>query len=139
MNIVNAKINFSTQGNNQIVDITEQVKNELKKSKLLSGIATIFAPGATGAITTMEYEPGLVKDSQKFINQLVDDKGQFNHDSGNPKGNAPAHIRAFLFGPSITVPFENAGFQLGTWQQIVFIDFDNRPRNREIIIKFLGN
>ncbi|OGS24952.1 MAG: hypothetical protein A2297_03905 [Elusimicrobia bacterium RIFOXYB2_FULL_48_7] len=139
MNIINSKINFSTSGNGQIVDITEQVKNELKKSKLLNGIVSIFTPGATCAVTTMEYEPGLVKDSQDFFNQLVFDKNSFNHDSGNPKGNAPAHLRAFIFGPSITVPFENAGLQLGTWQQIVFIDFDNRPRNREVILKFFGN
>jgi len=138
MKTSSGKIKLSTKGNTQILDITEKVQQELKKSGLKDGIVNIFVPGATGAITTMEYEPGLVKDLTEFFKKIIPENEKYNHDSNHINGNAHSHIRASLIGPSINVPFENGNLILGTWQQIVFIDFDTRARTREIILKIIG-
>ncbi|MBU2568354.1 MAG: secondary thiamine-phosphate synthase enzyme YjbQ [Elusimicrobia bacterium] len=138
MKIHSVRIHLSTRGNTEITNITGTVQKELDRSDLSDGIVTVFVPGATGSITTMEYEPGLIKDTTNIFRQLVDDTATYSHDASHTVGNASSHLRATLVGPSLVVPFENRKLSLGTWQQIVFIDFDNRPRKREIILKFLG-
>jgi secondary thiamine-phosphate synthase enzyme len=137
--ITTRKILLSTQGNCDIIDITAQVQEKLKETELSTGIVSIFIPGATGALTTVEYEPGLIDDLKNLFNKIIPERGGYSHDAGQPGGNAPSHLRASLIGPSIVVPFEERLLQLGTWQQIVFIDFDNRSRKREIILRITGS
>ena len=138
MKMHSVKIPLSTKGNSEILDITDEVQKELERSGMSDGIVTIFVPGATGAVTTMEYEPGLIKDTKNIFSKLIDSKDTYSHDASHSLGNAASHLKATLVGPSLVVPFENKKLSLGTWQQIVFIDFDNRPRDREIILKFMG-
>ncbi|MDI6640910.1 MAG: secondary thiamine-phosphate synthase enzyme YjbQ [Elusimicrobiota bacterium] len=138
MKVITARIHLSTKGNSEIVDITDKVQEELHKSRLSDGIVTVFVPGSTGAIGTMEYESGLIKDTSEMFSELVKETKKYLHNRSHLDGNATAHLRATLLGPSLTVPFEAGKLTLGTWQQIVFVDFDNRPRRREIVIKFIG-
>jgi secondary thiamine-phosphate synthase enzyme len=136
--ILSEKLAFSTEGNCDIVNITVQVADKLRATGLSTGTVNVFVPGATGAITTTEYEPGMVRDLKNLFGGLIPEQGKYSHDAGNPAGNAPSHLRASLVGPSLVVPFENGTLQLGKFQQIIFIDFDNRPRKREIILRILG-
>ena len=138
MKILTKKISFSTEGNCDILNITPDVQDRIKETKLSTGTVNVFVPGATGALTTTEYEPALVDDLKKFFGEIVAEDGKYRHDADSPTGNAPSHLRASLVGPSIVVPFEEGKLQLGTWQQIVFIDFDNRPRKRELILRIIG-
>lgn len=138
MKIYNNVIKFTTQGNTDIIDITDSVEEELVKSKINDGILLIFVPGATGAVTTIEYERELVKDTKELFQELVQENKQYHHNKTHSFGNATSHLRATLIGPSLVVPVTDGKLDLGTWQQIVFIDFDNRPRNRKIIIKIMG-
>jgi len=138
MKIVTSRIKFSTAGNCEIRKITEQIKEELRRSGLSTGTVTVFVPGATGAITAGEYEPGLLKDMKTFFEKLAPESEKYNHDADSPRGNAQSHLKAALVGPSLTIPFEESTLTRGTWQEILFIDFDNRTRQREIIIKIIG-
>ena len=138
MKATTSRIHLSTKGNSEIIDITAEVQKELHKSGLSDGIVTVFVPGSTGAVGTMEYESGLIKDTSTLFYQLVDENNKYFHNRSHMDGNAAAHLRATLLGPSLTLPFEAGNLTLGRWQQIVFVDFDNRPRSREIIIKFIG-
>lgn len=139
MRIISKKIKFSTKGSGEIIDVTENIQSELKKTKISTGIVTVFLPGATGAITTMEYEPGLINDTKDLFKKIVPESNKYSHDRTHTNnGNATSHLRASLVGPSITIPFEDSTLNLGTWQQVVFIDFDNRPRDREILLKIIG-
>jgi secondary thiamine-phosphate synthase enzyme len=131
------KINLTTQGNTDIIDITEIVEEKVRKSGVEEGVVSIFIPGATGGLTTMEYEPGLIKDAKNMFEKIISTRENYQHDSSHPFGNAYSHLRATLLGPSLVVPIENNRLKLGRWQQIVFIDFDNRPRQREIILKII--
>jgi len=138
MRFVTRKIHFSTQGNSEIRDLTDEVKKKLKGTDLNSGFVNLFIPGATGGLTTMEYEPGLIDDLQKTFQRIAPEKQEYLHNVNNKDGNAHSHICASLIGPFISIPFENSNLQLGKWQQIVFIDFDNRSREREIILQIIG-
>ena len=138
MPVIEESISFSTQGNDDMVDITSHIERKIKASGLSHGIASIFAPGATGGVTTIEYEPGLVKDFKKFMQKLAPQNEHHEHDKTWGDGNGHSHLRASLLGPGITVPFGAGRLQLGTWQQIVFIDFDTRPRKRTLILKIIG-
>jgi len=138
MRIVSRRIRFSTQGNGDIVNLTERVARNLEETNLEKGLVNIFVPGATAGVTTMEYEPGLVEDFPAVIERLVPKEKGYLHDKTHLDRNAHSHLRATLLGPSLTVPFENGELILGTWQQIIFIDFDNRPRKREVIIQIIG-
>ncbi len=132
-------IELSTKGSIDIIEITAEVEKELKKSQIYDGILTVFVPGATGAVATIECEEGLIKDTKEmFLNIIKEDK-QYYHNRTHTQGNATSHLRATLIGPSLTVPITDSKLQLGVWQQIVFIEFDNRPRKRKLIIKILGN
>jgi len=138
MKLVTRKIHFSTQGNSEIIDLTNAVKKYLKGTNLKSGLVNLFIPGATGGLTTMEYEPGLIDDLRKTLERIVPEKTKYCHNLTHKDSNAHSHIRASLIGPSLSIPFEKATLQLGKWQQIVFIDFDNRPRKREVILQIIG-
>jgi len=138
MKLVTRKIHFSTQGNSEITNLTNTVKKYIKGTKLSSGLVNLFIPGATGGLTTMEYEPGLINDLRKTFQRIAPEKTKYSHNLTHKDRNAHSHIRASLIGPSLSIPFENATLQLGRWQQIVFIDFDNRPRKREVILKIIG-
>lgn len=129
---------FSTHGDGTIVDITEVADSALKESKITSGQLTIFVPGSTGAVTTIEYEPGLVKDMPELFERLIPSGTTYHHDATWGDGNGFSHLRAALVGPSVTVPISAGKMTLGTWQQIVFLEFDNRSRQRSIKINIIG-
>lgn len=132
-------IELSTKGDIDIIDITSSVERELKNSNVYDGILTLFVPGATGAVATIECEEGLIKDTKEMFLELIKEDKNYYHNRTHAQGNATSHLRATLIGPSLTVPITDSKLQLGVWQQIVFIEFDNRPRKRKLIIKILGN
>lgn len=140
MKVITKFINLSTKGNNDIVDITYEVQEQLRESKLEEGNILLFVPGSTAAITTMEYEPGQIQDLKEISEKLIARNKSYahNHSASGSDGNAHSHLRASLFGPDLIVPFQNAELLLGTWQQIVFIDFDIYPRKRKIVLQFTG-
>ena len=137
MAVVTEYIHLSTEGNADVIDITPEVEQRLKTGKIKKGIANISVIGSTGAITTCEFEPGLVEDISDIFEKLIP-SGRYNHDEAWGDGNGHSHLRSSMVGPSITVPFDRNGLILGTWQQIIFIDFDNRVRDRKIAVTFLG-
>ena len=137
MTVITKTFDLNTSGNCHIENITENVEAQLLETGISDGIVTIFVPGATGGLTTVEYEPGLIKDIPELFDKLIP-AGRYHHDETWHDGNGHSHLRASLLGPSITVPFVSKALTLGTWQQIVFIDFDARPRRREIIMQFMG-
>ena len=136
--VITKTIKMNTKGETDIIDITSSVGSLLKKSGAKEGTATIFVVGATGGITTVEYEPGLVSDLKDVFEKLAPRKGSYAHNEKWGDGNGFSHVRASLLGPSLTVPFSKGELTLGRWQQIIFIDFDNRPRSREIVVKIIG-
>ena len=136
--VITKKIKLNTKGDTDIIDITHQVASAVSKSDIANGIATVFVSGSTGGLTTVEYEPGLIQDLKDFFEKIAPKNGNYQHNMRWHDGNGYAHIRASFLGPSITVPFNNKELLLGTWQQIIFIDFDNRPRSREIIVQIIG-
>ena len=131
-------ISLSTKGHCDIVDITPQVEQRLTKSKVDSGTVTLFVTGSTAGITTIEFEPGLLSDFKEMWQRLVPDNIPYAHDSAWGEGNGYSHIRASLLGASLVVPFSNKKLALGTWQQIVLVDFDNRPRSRQVVVQIMG-
>jgi len=127
-----------TQGWNDVTDITDQVESSVRTSGVRDGIVTVFVPGSTAGVTTIEYEPGAVADLKRAIDRLAPADIHYDHDRRWGDGNGFAHVRAALLGPSLTIPISQGRLELGTWQQIVLIDFDNRPRTREVIVQTLG-
>jgi len=138
MEIVTHSISITTSGNCDIVDITEKVENLVDKNNFTEGSVLLFAGGSTAGITTIEYEPGLMEDYPEFFNRIAPLKINYEHDNTWHDGNGHSHVRAAIQGASLTVPFLNGRLMLGTWQQIVFIDFDNRARKREITVQIMG-
>ena len=138
MAVETRSIKVHTNGNADMIDITGNVSNEIKNYSITEGNALIFVGGSTAGITTIEFEPGLRKDYPEFFEKLVPSSRRYNHDETWHDGNGHSHIRASLQGASFTVPFVNKKMLLGTWQQIILIDFDNRSRNREIIVQLNG-
>ncbi len=136
--IVSEVISLSTKGFTDIIDITPPVKAIVEKSKIKNGTVTIFCPGSTGAVTTIEYESGVLEDLKKAIERMAPSDIPYVHDRRWGDGNGFSHVRAALIGPSLTVPFLQGELSLGTWQQIVFIDFDNRRRQRNIRAQVMG-
>jgi secondary thiamine-phosphate synthase enzyme len=132
------QLNFSTGGNGDIVDITKSIADKINNSGISSGTATIFIPGSTAGLTTIEYEPGLLEDLPQFFEKIIPSNISYNHDRTWHDGNGFSHLRAALVGPDLTVPFTNGKMQLGTWQQIVLLEFDNRRRNRTVIVQIIG-
>ena len=137
MLVVTKYIELSTQGNAEVIDITADINAKLNSLKIKNGIVNISVIGSTGAVTTCEFEPGLVQDISDIFDKLIP-AGHYNHDRAWGDGNGHSHLRSSLVGPSLTMPFNKKKLELGTWQQIIFIDFDNRPRNRRLILQFLG-
>lgn len=133
------KIQIETKGYTDIVDITPQIESIIKKSKLNNGIANIHCLGSTGGISTIEYEPGLLKDIPARLEQLFPYKDYYAHHNTWNDDNGASHIRSFFIKTSLTVPFQDKELLLGTWQQIVFADFDTRPRGRIIIVTLIGD
>ncbi len=132
------EISVTTRGFSDIIDITPPVTAVAEKSKIKNGNVTVFCPGSTGAITTIEYEDGVLEDLKKAIEKLAPSDIPYAHDRRWGDGNGFSHVRAALIGPSLTVPFIKGNLALGTWQQIVFVDFDNRRRQRKIRVQVLG-
>jgi len=132
-------LHISTRGENDVHDLTDRVQEILHRSKIKSGLVTVFVPGSTAGITTIEFESGAVNDLKKAIDRIVPATLQYAHDAAWGDGNGYAHVRAALLGPSLSIPVADGTMQLGTWQQIVLIDFDNRPRERSIIVQVLGD
>jgi secondary thiamine-phosphate synthase enzyme len=122
----------------EVIDVTEKVAAAIHESGLQSGIAVVFVPGATGAVTTIEHEPGLVDDIKAAMERIAPEQNEYAHNQKWGDGNGHSHIRASLIGPSLTVPFHSGQLMLGTWQQIVFLELDNSPRKRRIIVQILG-
>ena len=127
-------ITIDTTAGVQIIDITSEINKLLAKSDLQEGLATVFVPGSTATVTTIEYEPGLVADMTKALDRIAPRNGHYEHDQRWHDGNGHSHIRAAFLKPSVTIPFSNNALMLGTWQQLVFIELDVRPRNRTIIV-----
>lgn len=138
MKIINEKIELKTKGNGDLANITDKVSGLVASSGVKNGQVTIFVVGSTAAITTFEYEPGLIKDVKELCDKLIPQKTHYNHDDTWGDANGFSHLRATLFGPSLVVPIDDKKVVLGTWQQVVLAEFDNRPRNREIIIQIIG-
>ena len=132
------RIRIKTNGNCDIIDITGRVAAEIENSSIKDGIVTIFSVGSTAGVSTIECESGLLSDFKAMWDRFVPAGIGYNHDRAWGDGNGHSHVRASILGPSLTVPFSNKGMMLGTWQQIVYVDFDNRPRSREIVIQIIG-
>ncbi len=136
--VINKKIGIKTKGDCDIIDVTDQIAEEISNSNIGSGIVTIFITGSTAGITTIEHESGLVSDFKNMWDRNVPSNMTYQHDQRWGDGNGYSHVRASLLGPSLTIPFVNKRMSLGTWQQIVVVDFDNRARSREIVVQLLG-
>ena len=138
MKILTDFVAVSTRGHSDIIDITGEVSDCLKNSGLQHGQITVFASGSTAGITSIEYEPGLLKDIPEALDRLAPQGNRYHHDDTWGDGNGHAHVRAAMIGASFTVPFVDAHMLLGTWQQIVVIDCDNRSRQRRIAVQMIG-
>lgn len=138
MKVVTEYLNISTKGEIDIIEITNKIEDALKKSKLKNGIVNISCMGSTAGITTCEDEQGLISDLKATLEKLIPPRKGYQHDRTLDNGNAHSHLRSSLLGSTITIPFVSSELKLGTWQQVVFIEFDNRPRQRRITLQFLG-
>ena len=134
--IVTTRLNIKTQGNSDVVDITHEVVQAVSEAEINNGSVTVFVAGSTAGITTIEVEPGLIADFRGLWDRLVPRDIRYQHGAG--EGNGFAHVRASLLGPSLTIPFSEGRLALGTWQQVVIVDFDNRPRTRPVVIQVSG-
>lgn len=131
-------ISLSTKGFGDTQDITNAVAEILDTSAVQNGLVTVFCQGSTGTITTIEFEPGVIQDLKKALEKIAPSGVPYEHDKAWQDGNGFSHVRAALMKPSLTIPIIAGKMQLGTWQQIVFIDFDNRPRNRKVLVQVMG-
>jgi secondary thiamine-phosphate synthase enzyme len=138
MKAFETEVKFSTDGDGTIVDLTGHVGEAVRGSGIRTGQATVFVPGSTGAVTTVEYEPGLLRDLPEFFEKHVPSSVTYHHDETWGDGNGFSHLRASLVGPSLTVPVSGGEPVLGTWQQVIFLEFDNRARRRRIHISIVG-
>ncbi len=129
---------LSTRGHADIHDITDRVQATLASSGLQNGVATVFCPSSTSALTTIEYESGCLSDLRRLFDEILPAQRDYAHNARWGDGNGHSHVRAALLGPSLTVPFVNGRLTLGTWQQIIYVDFDIRPRRRELIVQMIG-
>jgi len=136
--IFSEKISLSTNGFSDMIDMTHHVLGVIDRSGIENGLVTVWCPGSTGAVTTIEYESGVLKDLQKAIEKIVPSNIPYEHDRRWGDGNGFSHVRAALMKPSLTIPLIHGKLTLGTWQQIVFIDFDNRKRDRNILVHLIG-
>ncbi len=138
MVVVTKEVHLRTEGEVQIIDITDIVNRALDESEIENGIVTVFVPGSTAAVTTIEYEPGLLNDLPAALERLFPKDIQYEHEKRWHDGNGHSHVRAAFLGPSLTIPFRNKRMMLGTWQQLAFVELDNKPRSRKIILQIIG-
>ena len=131
-------ITVSTTGFCDIIDITAKFKEQIRAANMRSGAATLFVNGSTAALTTIEHEPGLIKDLKEFLEKYIPSDRRYHHDDRWGDDNGFSHLRATLFGPSLAIPIVDGAPSLGTWQQVILMDFDNRSRSREIIVQLIG-
>jgi secondary thiamine-phosphate synthase enzyme len=137
--VSNSSLTFRTSGDTDIIDITSQVSGTVAESGLTEGHVLVFVPGSTAAVTTIEYESGAVRDLKEAIERIAPAGIPYRHDARWGDGNGYAHVRAALLGPSLTVPLIRGRLALGTWQQIVLVDFDNEPRDRKVLVSVSGS
>jgi len=138
MKVHTKRLTEKTQGHCDIIDITAKVQEQVQKEKIKRGLATLFVSGSTAALTTIEVEPGLVQDLKELLEKLIPSNKKYHHDDRWGDDNGFSHLRASLFGPSLQVPIDSGRLLLGTWQQIILVDFDNRPRTREVMVQIMG-
>ncbi|HEX7539961.1 MAG TPA: secondary thiamine-phosphate synthase enzyme YjbQ [Syntrophales bacterium] len=139
MEIRNYVLAFPTTGKTDLIDITREVSLRIGESGISEGSVLIFVPGSTAALTTIEYESGVIEDLKEAIAGLVPENQHYRHDARWGDGNGYSHVRAALLGPSLTIPVIEGKLVLGTWQQVILCDFDNRPRKRQVVIQVTGN
>ncbi len=138
MAVVTKQIKISSKSENDVIDITKQVADVILESGISNGTITVFVSGSTGAITTIEYEPGLVKDFPDLLSRIAPDDINYEHEQRWHDGNGRSHVKASLVGPSLTVPFKDGQLLLGTWQQIVFLELDTKARTRTLVLQIIG-
>lgn len=138
MTVVTRSITLQSEGNTDIIDITDDVKKQVSETDLNDGVVTIFTPSSTSAISTVEYESGCLQDLRRFFEEVLPVDQEYAHNAKWGDGNGHSHARAALMKASFSVPFVDQRLTLGTWQQIIFLDFDNRPRSRELVLQILG-
>ena len=136
--IITQKISVRSRGHGDVIDITAEVAGIVEKSKAKNGSILIFVPGSTASVSTIEHEPNLVKDVSKALDKVAPYGAKYEHDKTWGDDNGPAHVRATIMGPGITVPFSKGKLCLGAWQQIAVLDFDTRPREREVVVQVIG-
>ncbi len=136
--VIGDELHLETEGDCDIVDISSRVGRAVRSSGLKSGIVTIFCPGSTGGLSTIEYESGAVHDFERALDKVAPPDGEYRHHLRWGDDNGHSHVRSALIGPSLTVPFVEGTLTLGTWQQIVFLDFDTRPRSRRLVLQIIG-
>ncbi len=138
MTVITLSIHLQTHGDADVVDVTGQVLAAVRDTGLQNGTVTLFSPSATSALTTIEYESGCVSDLRRLFDEIINPDRHYAHNARWGDGNGHSHVRAAMLGPSLVVPFVNGRLTLGTWQQIIFVDFDNRPRRRELVAQVMG-
>lgn len=138
MAVVTSSVRLDTRGDADMQDITSDITHCVSQSGLKNGIVTVFCPSSTSGVTTIEYESGCLSDLGRLFDEIVDPNRHYAHDARWGDGNGHSHVRAALLKASLTVPFVNGRLTLGTWQQIIYVDFDNRPRRRELVVQILG-
>jgi secondary thiamine-phosphate synthase enzyme len=138
MAVITKSIRFETMGETDVIDITGEVAEAVRDEEISSGTVTVFVPGSTAGVTTIEYEGGAVRDYQEALDRIAPRGVHYHHNARWGDGNGYSHVRAALQGASLTVPFSSGRLLLGTWQQIIVVDFDNRPRSREIVLQIMG-
>lgn len=131
-------VKIKSKGENDIIDITDQTSKALHESEIMNGTVTLFVSGSTGALTTIEYEPGLMKDFPDMLERIAPRNIEYGHEKMWHDGNGHSHVKASLIGPSLAIPFKNKELLLGTWQQIVFVELDTRSRERNIVLQIMG-
>ena len=136
--VVTSTIPLKTEGNGDTVDITSHIQKEIDANNIISGTVTVFVNGSTAGLTTIEYEPGVISDFADMFERIIPKGIKYGHDRAWGDGNGPSHVRASLLGPSLVVPFTDKKLILGTWQQIILVDFDNRSRSRQVILQIMG-
>ncbi len=138
MTVKTLSLNLVTRGHTDIHDITDSLNACLAEAGLQNGILTVFCPSSTSAVTTIEYEPGVVSDLKRLFDKIIPTNRPYAHDAAWGDGNGHSHVRAALLKASLTIPFVSANLTLGTWQQVIYLDFDNRSRRRELVVQVIG-
>jgi secondary thiamine-phosphate synthase enzyme len=138
MTVSTHTLSLNTRGDADILDITDQVADAVQASKVQNGTVTVFCPSSTSGVTTIEYESGVLSDLRRLFDEIIPSNREYAHNTRWGDGNGHAHVRAALLGPSLSIPIVKGRLTLGTWQQIIYVDFDNRPRSRELVVQVVG-